>query len=203
MKMTPPSNSWGNWWYTHPHPREQTHIYENITFQQLPWRKVNILDNFNSCNSHTKMFTSIKISDLINTRRDICLFPSSFLCLMHRGVKYLQWRIQVFLQVGAWNLEEGGGWTHNFAKLHAIERIWTPREGVRPKFYYVDPPMTSQRTHLHIIIVIIFHQITKQRISWVFMKEYTGFISWRDLNCLFPEGPLALKETNSWDPWRK
>ena len=39
----------------------------------------------------------------------------------------------------------GGAGTHNFAKfsqkLHEIERILTPERGVRPKFYYVDPPM--------------------------------------------------------------
>ena len=41
----------------------------------------------------------------------------------------------------------GGMPTYNFAKisqkLHEIERIWTPRGGgARPKFYYVDPPLT-------------------------------------------------------------
>ena len=41
----------------------------------------------------------------------------------------------------------GGGWapTYDFAKisqkLHEIERIWTPKGGARPKFYYVDPPL--------------------------------------------------------------
>ena len=40
----------------------------------------------------------------------------------------------------------GGGRQHTiFAKfsqkLHEIERIWTPRGGMRPKFYYVDPPL--------------------------------------------------------------
>ena len=38
----------------------------------------------------------------------------------------------------------GGTPTYDFAKfspkLHEIERIWTPG-GVRPKFYYVDPPL--------------------------------------------------------------
>ena len=28
-------------------------------------------------------------------------------------------------------------------KLHEIERIWTPRGGARPKFYFVDPPLLS------------------------------------------------------------
>ena len=28
-------------------------------------------------------------------------------------------------------------------KLHEIERIWTPRGGARPKFYYVDPPLLN------------------------------------------------------------
>ena len=35
-----------------------------------------------------------------------------------------------------------GAPTHDFAKcsqkLHEIERIWIPRGGARPKFYYVD-----------------------------------------------------------------
>ena len=39
--------------------------------------------------------------------------------------------------------------TYDFAKfsqkLHEIERIWTPREGVHPKFYYVDLPLPSIR----------------------------------------------------------
>ena len=39
----------------------------------------------------------------------------------------------------------GGVPTYNFAefsqKLHEIERIWSPRKGARPKFYYVDPPL--------------------------------------------------------------
>ena len=39
----------------------------------------------------------------------------------------------------------GGAPTYDFAKfsqkLHEIERIWTPRGGARPKFYYVDPPL--------------------------------------------------------------
>ena len=41
----------------------------------------------------------------------------------------------------------GGAPTYNFAKfsqkLHEIERIWTPRGGAHPKFYYVDPPLAS------------------------------------------------------------
>ena len=42
-----------------------------------------------------------------------------------------------------------GAPTYDFAKnsqkLHEIERIWAPRGGgVRPKFYYVDPPLTVQ-----------------------------------------------------------
>ena len=40
-----------------------------------------------------------------------------------------------------------GAPTYDFAKfsqkLHEIERIWTPRGGACPKFYYVDPPLTS------------------------------------------------------------
>ena len=40
----------------------------------------------------------------------------------------------------------GGAPTYDFAKfsqkLHEIERIWAPRGGARPKFYYVDPPLT-------------------------------------------------------------
>ena len=39
----------------------------------------------------------------------------------------------------------GGAPTYDFAKfsqkLHEIERIWAPRGGARPKFYYVDPPL--------------------------------------------------------------
>ena len=39
----------------------------------------------------------------------------------------------------------GGAPTYDFAKisqkLHEIERIWTG--GARPKFYYVDPPLTG------------------------------------------------------------
>ena len=42
----------------------------------------------------------------------------------------------------------GGAPTYNFAKisqkLHEIERIWTPRGGARPKFYYVDPPLDRE-----------------------------------------------------------
>ena len=38
-----------------------------------------------------------------------------------------------------------GAPTYDFAKFfqkpHEIERIWTPRGGARPKFYYVDPPL--------------------------------------------------------------
>ena len=42
---------------------------------------------------------------------------------------------------------EAGAPTHDFAKisqkLHEIESIWTPRGrgDMRPKFYYVDPPL--------------------------------------------------------------
>ena len=40
----------------------------------------------------------------------------------------------------------GGAPTYDFAKfsqkLHEIERIWT-LGGVSPKFYYVDPPLTT------------------------------------------------------------
>ena len=40
----------------------------------------------------------------------------------------------------------GGAPIYDFAKfsqkLHEIERIWTPGEVARPKFYYVDPPLT-------------------------------------------------------------
>ena len=43
----------------------------------------------------------------------------------------------------------GGAPSYNFAKfsqkLHEIERIWPPRGGARPKFYYVDPPLHSLR----------------------------------------------------------
>ena len=43
----------------------------------------------------------------------------------------------------------GGGaniqFCQNFPKLHEIERIWTPRGGMRPKFYYVDPPLLQLR----------------------------------------------------------
>ena len=45
----------------------------------------------------------------------------------------------------------GGAPTYDFAKfppkLHEIERIWTPGGGggARPKFYYVDPPLKSDK----------------------------------------------------------
>ena len=56
----------------------------------------------------------------------------------------LQWRIQDFPEEGAPTLQAGEP-TYDFAKfsqkLHEIERIWTPRGGARPKFYYVDPPL--------------------------------------------------------------
>ena len=39
----------------------------------------------------------------------------------------------------------GGAPTYDFAKisqkLHEIERIWAPRGGAHPKFYYVDLPL--------------------------------------------------------------
>ena len=41
----------------------------------------------------------------------------------------------------------GGAPTYDFAKfsqkLHEIERIWAPRRGAHPNFYYVDPPLPS------------------------------------------------------------
>ena len=44
----------------------------------------------------------------------------------------------------------GGAPTYDFAKifqkLHEIERIWTPGGGAPPKFYYVDPPLTTHRS---------------------------------------------------------
>ena len=50
-----------------------------------------------------------------------------------------------FPRGGGANSPGGGAPTHNLAKfsqkLHEIERIWTPRGGARPKFYYVDPPL--------------------------------------------------------------
>ena len=69
-----------------------------------------------------------------------------------------QWRIQEFSNGGTnysggsrifprrgRQLSGGGAPTYDFAKfsqkLHEIERIWTPRGGARPKFYYVDPPL--------------------------------------------------------------
>ena len=55
-----------------------------------------------------------------------------------------RWRIQDFPEEGA-PTPRGGAPTCDFAKfsqkLHEIERIWTPRGGARPKFYYVDPPL--------------------------------------------------------------
>ena len=52
-----------------------------------------------------------------------------------------QWRIQDFTEVGAPTLGGVGAPTYDFAKfsqkLHEIERIWNPRGGARPKFYYV------------------------------------------------------------------
>ena len=45
-----------------------------------------------------------------------------------------------------------GAPTYDFAKfpqkLHEIERIWPPRGGARPKFYYVDPPLAINIKHL-------------------------------------------------------
>ena len=50
-----------------------------------------------------------------------------------------------FPRGGGANSPGGGAPTYDFAKfsqkLHEIERIWTPRGGARPKFYYVDPPL--------------------------------------------------------------
>ena len=47
-------------------------------------------------------------------------------------------------------LPRGGAPTYDFAKfspkLHEIERIWAPRGGARPKFYYVDPPLAMADT---------------------------------------------------------
>ena len=59
-----------------------------------------------------------------------------------------QWRIQDFPKVECQpSRGDGAAPTHDFAKisqkLHEIESIWTPRGrgGMRPKFYYVDPPL--------------------------------------------------------------
>ena len=61
----------------------------------------------------------------------------------------------VWLAVADLGFPQGGGTnspggmpTYNFAKisqkLHEIERIWTPRWGAHPKFYYVDPPLVGK-----------------------------------------------------------
>ena len=51
----------------------------------------------------------------------------------------------VLLSVADQEFPRRGAPTYDFAKispkLHEIERIWTPRVGSRPKFYYVDPPL--------------------------------------------------------------
>ena len=44
----------------------------------------------------------------------------------------LQWRIQDFPEGGAWTLQGGREHAKFSRKLHEIERIWTPRGGVRP-----------------------------------------------------------------------
>ena len=53
----------------------------------------------------------------------------------------------------------GGAPTYDFTKLsqklHKIERIWTP--GGRPKFYYVDPPLTS--------VLLSFRNVTQLPIN--------------------------------------
>ena len=43
-----------------------------------------------------------------------------------------QWRIQDFPEGGAWTLQGGREHAKFSRKLHEIERIWTPRGGVRP-----------------------------------------------------------------------
>ena len=58
----------------------------------------------------------------------------------------MQWRIQDFPEEGAPTLQ--GAPTYVFSKfpqkLHEIERIWLGG-GARPKFYYVDPPLTCPK----------------------------------------------------------
>ena len=60
-------------------------------------------------------------------------------------IVHYQWQIQDFPEEGAPTLQ--GVPIYDFAKysqkLHEIERIWTPRGGTHPKFYYVDPPLIT------------------------------------------------------------
>ena len=55
-----------------------------------------------------------------------------------------QWRIQDFPQVGAP--------TYDFAKisqkLHELKEFGPQGGGARPKFYYVDPPLTKNKIRL-------------------------------------------------------
>ena len=63
-----------------------------------------------------------------------------------------------FPRGGGANSPEGGQPTYDFAKfsqkLHEIKRIWTPvgEGGVRPKFYYVDPPLQKMCIFRHSLI---------------------------------------------------
>ena len=65
-------------------------------------------------------------------------------------VNLMQWRIQDVPEEGA-PTPQGGAPTYDFAifsqKLHEIERIWAPGGGARPKFYYVDPPLSWNVHH--------------------------------------------------------
>ena len=79
-----------------------------------------------------------------------------------------QWRIQDFPEVGA--PTPRGAPTYDFAKisqkLHEIERIWTPRGGAHPKFYYVDPPLRddivgdSQPYFVTEFVLNVLHSLT-------------------------------------------
>ena len=80
---------------------------------------------------------------------EIILTQNDFSLVAEKAMKHRQWRIQDFPEEGAPTLGGGGGAsTYNFVefsqKLYEIERIWIPSGGggARPKFYYVDPPLT-------------------------------------------------------------
>ena len=64
-----------------------------------------------------------------------------------------------------------GAPTYDFGKisqkLHEIERIWTPREDARPKFYYVNPPLD---------IDLFYYQLNTNNFSNIMIAVLVPFL---------------------------
>ena len=71
---------------------------------------------------------------------------------------------------GAGANSPGGAPTYDFGKisqkLHEIERIWTPREDARPKFYYVNPPLD---------IDLFYYQLNSNDFSNIMIVDLVPF----------------------------